>query len=101
MTNTEANAHAYEFWARKQRERIHDKKVADILAPLDAPHCFGGKRPSLEQDYYDLFNRPNVHIIDVKKNGIKEVQPKGIVTEDGQLHEFDVIALATGKVLLL
>jgi cation diffusion facilitator CzcD-associated flavoprotein CzcO len=96
LTNEEANAHAYEFWARKQRARIHDKEVADILVPLEAPHAFGGKRPSLEQDYYDLFNKPSVHIVDVRKNNIKEIVPQGIVTEDGKLHEVDVIALATG-----
>jgi cation diffusion facilitator CzcD-associated flavoprotein CzcO len=32
----------------------------------------------------------------VKKYPIKEVTAKGIVTEDGKLHEVDVIALATG-----
>ncbi|MCJ1357504.1 MAG: hypothetical protein MMC33_007500 [Icmadophila ericetorum] len=91
-----ANRAAYDFWAKKTRPRINDPKTRDILAPLEPPHAFGTKRPSLEQDYYEQFNKPNVHVIDVNQNHIKEFQPKGIVTADGQLHEFDVIALATG-----
>jgi cation diffusion facilitator CzcD-associated flavoprotein CzcO len=37
-----------------------------------------------------------VHCVDVKKTPIKEVVKNGIVTFDGKLHEFDIIALATG-----
>lgn len=96
LFDKEANRAAYDFWAKKTRPRIHDDKTRDILAPLEPPHAFGTKRPSLEQDYYEQFNKPNVHIVSVKENPIKEFTPKGIVTADGKLHEFDVIALATG-----
>jgi len=50
----------------------------------------------LEQDYYDQFNRPNVHCVSIKNNAIVEIAPKGIITADGKLHECDIIALATG-----
>jgi cation diffusion facilitator CzcD-associated flavoprotein CzcO len=66
------------------------------MAPLDPPHPFGAKRPSLEQDYYESFNQPNIHAISVKKTPIVEVVPEGILTSDGKLHELDIIALATG-----
>ena len=92
----DANRQAYDFWAKKTRARIQDPVKRDILAPLEPPHAFGTKRPSLEQDYYEQFNKPNFNVVDIKKNPIVEVQPKGIVTADGKLHEFDVIALATG-----
>lgn len=41
-------------------------------------------------------DKPNVHIIDINKNPVKEVTEEGIVTEDGKLHRLDILALATG-----
>lgn len=41
-------------------------------------------------------DKPNVHIIDINKNPVKEVVPEGIVTEDGKTHPIDILALATG-----
>lgn len=96
LFDKEANRHHYDFWAKKTRARINDSAIADILAPLEPPHAFGTKRPSLEQDFYEQFNKPNVHVVDVKKNPVVEVRPRGIVTADGTLHEVDLIALATG-----
>ncbi|MCJ1475801.1 hypothetical protein MMC13_004465 [Lambiella insularis] len=96
LKDLHANRAAYDFWAQKTRPRILDPVKRDILAPLEPVHAFGTKRPSLEQDYYEQFNKPNVHVVDLRKNPIVEVQPKGIVTADGTLHEVDIIALATG-----
>ena len=96
LHDTKANRAAYDFWAKKTRARIQDPTKRDILAPLEPPHAFGTKRPSLEQDYYEKFNNPNVHVVDIKKNPIVEIKPNGILTEDGKLHKVDVIALATG-----
>lgn len=96
LFDKKANDQAYNFWAKKTRERIKDPKKRDILAPLEAPHAWGTKRPSLEQDYYEQLDRPENEVVDVKNNPIVEVRENGIVTADGQLREFDVIALATG-----
>ena len=92
----EPNHEAYKFWAKKTRARIDDPRKRDILAPLEPPHAFGTKRPSLEQDYYEQFNKPNVDLVDIKANPVKEVVEGGIVLEDGTIQELDVIALATG-----
>ena len=43
-----------------------------------------------------MLDKPGNKVVDVNKNPIKEVTEKGIVLSDGTLHEFDVIALATG-----
>jgi cation diffusion facilitator CzcD-associated flavoprotein CzcO len=91
-----ANREAYNFWAKKTRARITDPEKREILAPLEPPHAFGTKRPSLEQNYYEMLDRPENKVIDVNKTPIKEITEKGIVTSDGKLHEVDVIALATG-----
>lgn len=96
LFENKANREAYNFWAKKTRARITDPEKREILAPLEPPHAFGTKRPSLEQNYYEMLDRPENKVVDVKKTPIKEFTEKGIVTEDGKLHEFDVIALATG-----
>jgi len=96
LFDMEANRQAYNFWAKKTRARITDPKKREILAPLEPPHAFGVKRPSLEQNYYEMLDRPENNVIDVKKTPIERFTEKGIVTSDGKEHEFDVIALATG-----
>jgi cation diffusion facilitator CzcD-associated flavoprotein CzcO len=96
MIDPAANREVYKFWAKKTRARINDPKLKDALAPLEPLHAFGTKRPSLEQDYYEQFNKPHVHLVDIKNNPISELQPNGIVTTDGKLHEVDFIAIATG-----
>ncbi|KAJ5294060.1 hypothetical protein PENANT_c009G11212 [Penicillium antarcticum] len=96
MTDDAANRESYQFWAKKTRARINDPTLKDALAPLEPLHAFGTKRPSLEQDYYEQFNKPHVHLVDIKNHPIAELQPNGIVTTDGKLHEVDFIAIATG-----
>ncbi|KAK3628482.1 hypothetical protein LTR56_003861 [Elasticomyces elasticus] len=96
ITDQRANDEAYNFWMRKRRAEIQDPVKRDILAPEVQPHPFGGKRPSLEQDYYKQMDKSHVTIVPVKNNPITRVTEKGIVTEDGILHEVDIIALATG-----
>jgi cation diffusion facilitator CzcD-associated flavoprotein CzcO len=96
LFDNEANRQAYDFWAKKTRARITDPAKREILAPLEPPHAFGTKRPSLEQNYYEQLDRPENKVVDVKKTPIEKFTEKGIVTSDGNLHEFDVIALATG-----
>lgn len=99
LYDNKANREAYNFWAKKQRARIHDARKRDLLAPLEPPHPFGVKRPCLEQNYYEQFNRPNVDVVDISlKSGtkIEEFTETGIKTSDGKHYEFDVIAIATG-----
>jgi len=96
MRDPLANREAYNFWARKTRARIPDPVKRDILAPLEPPHPFAGKRISLEQDFYEQMSKPHVTIVNLRTNPVSHVEPRGIVASDGQLHEFDIIAIATG-----
>lgn len=96
MGDETANVEAYNFWRKKVRARITDPQKAALLAPEKPPHAFGGRRVSLEQDFYEQMDKPNVHIVDIKANPVREVVKEGIVTEDGKLHVLDIIALATG-----
>ncbi|OJZ81076.1 hypothetical protein ASPFODRAFT_146628 [Aspergillus luchuensis CBS 106.47] len=96
LFDAKASRVIYDFWARKVRARIEDPVKRDLLAPLEPPHPWGVKRPSLELDYYDQFNRPNVDIVDVRNNPIDSFTEKGIRMADGTEYEFDVICVATG-----
>jgi cyclohexanone monooxygenase len=72
---------------------VKDPATAEKLCPTD--HPFGSKRPPIDTDYLVTFNRDNVELLDLKKDPIVEITPKGILTESG-LHELDMIAYATG-----
>ncbi|KAF2019096.1 cyclopentanone 1,2-monooxygenase [Aaosphaeria arxii CBS 175.79] len=93
----EANNEAYKFWRDKTRAKINDPKVAEILAPTEQPYAFGCKRISLEQGYFEIYNQPNVSLVDTSSKGtpIVEITEKGIKTSEKE-HEFDFIVCATG-----
>jgi cation diffusion facilitator CzcD-associated flavoprotein CzcO len=95
IVNRESNHLAYEFWRDKTRARIKDPLVAETLAPMNPPHPFGAKRPSLEQWYYEVFNQDNVVLVDVRAEAIHEITPSGVRTATRH-HDLDVLVLATG-----
>lgn len=96
LTSPRANREAYAFWRDKTRARIHDPVKRDILAPKKPPHAFGTKRPSLESSYFEVFNQPNVDLVDLKSDKIAEVTPRGVRMASGAFHKLDVIVVATG-----
>lgn len=96
LTDPIASEHAYNFWRKKVIQRIERPHVAEILAPERALYHFGTKRATLEQTYYEVYNRSNVSLIDLRSNPIKEVVPEGIITADATLHALDILVLATG-----
>ena len=95
LLNEEANRAAYKFWRDKTLMRIKDPAVAEILAPTEPIHPFGVKRPSLEQHFYEIFNQPNVSLVDLRTNPIERVTRGGIKTAAGE-HDLDILVLATG-----
>ena len=95
LLNEEANRTAYKFWRNKTRARINDPAVAEILAPTEPIHPFGVKRPSLEQNFYEIFNQPNVKLVDLRSTPIERVTRKGIKTAAAE-YELDILVLATG-----
>jgi cation diffusion facilitator CzcD-associated flavoprotein CzcO len=93
LTNREANAVISEFVARKIRERVKDPNVAEKLIPKD--HGFGTRRVPMETKYYEVYNQPNVVLVDIKETPIERITPKGIKTSAAE-YEFDIIIYATG-----
>jgi cation diffusion facilitator CzcD-associated flavoprotein CzcO len=95
LLNEEANRAAYKFWRDKTRVRINDPAVAEILAPTEPIHPFGVKRPSLEQNFYEIFNQPSVKLVDLRSTPIERVTRNAIKTAAGE-YELDILVLATG-----
>jgi cation diffusion facilitator CzcD-associated flavoprotein CzcO len=88
-----ANAELSEFIADKIRSRVHDPVVAEKLIPKD--HGFGVQRVPMETRYYEAYNRPNVHLVDLQETPIERITPTGIRTTEHD-YAFDVIVYATG-----
>ena len=95
LSNLESNRLSYDFWRDKVRARIHDESLHESLAPTDPPYPFGTKRPSLEQNFYDIFNQANVSLVDLKLDPLVEITESGVRTEAGDV-DLDVLVLATG-----
>lgn len=51
------------------------------------------KRLIISPDFYDAIQRPNAELV---TDGIERVEPAGVRTKEGRLHELDVLVLATG-----
>lgn len=98
-TDVEANEGACEFIRGKIDEIVKDPEKAKKLKPYDVyarrPLCDGNA--SNGQKYFEQFNRDNVDIVDLKETPIQQVEPAGVRTSDGVLHELDVLILATGS----
>jgi cation diffusion facilitator CzcD-associated flavoprotein CzcO len=91
--NDDANAEFSEFMADKIRSRVKDPVLAEKLIPKD--HGFGVQRVPLETNYYEAYNRDNVHLVDLKETPIERITPAGIRTTERE-YGFDVIVYATG-----
>jgi cation diffusion facilitator CzcD-associated flavoprotein CzcO len=95
LIDERANRAAYDFWRDRTRARITDPGVAAVLAPETPPYPFGTKRPSLEQDYYEVFNQDNVHLVDLRQTPIVEITSDGVLT-NAEHYDVDLLVLATG-----
>ena len=93
LTDRRANALITDFVARKIRQRVEDPLVAEKLIPKN--HGFGTRRVPLETNYYEVYNQPNVRLVDLRETPIERITPEGIRTGDAE-HELDMIVYATG-----
>src|SRR3989440_10083782 len=89
----EANALISDFITRKIRQRVKDPIVAGKLIPKN--HGFGTRRVPLESGYFEVYNQPNVKLVDIRETPIERITPTGIKTSDAE-YEFDIIIYATG-----
>jgi len=93
LTDRAANRAISDFVARKIRERVKDPATAEKLIPRN--HGFGTRRVPLETRYYEVYNQPNVRLVDIKATPIERITETGIETGDAT-YDFDMIIYATG-----
>ncbi|CAN5473718.1 NAD(P)/FAD-dependent oxidoreductase [soil metagenome] len=80
----EAFGHSY------LRSQVHDPGLRDKLTPQYAVGC---KRPGFHNTYLSTYNRDDVQLV---TEPIVTVRDCGVETADGEVHECDVLVLATG-----
>ena len=93
LIDRKANATISDFVARKIRLRVKDPETAEKLIPKN--HGFGTRRLPLETHYYEVYNRDNVELVDIKETPIERLTRDGIRTTEKD-YEFDIIIFATG-----
>jgi cyclohexanone monooxygenase len=93
MRMPDLNDEVCEHVRDRVRQMVRDPKVAERLVPRG--YAIGAKRPCVDTDYYDTFNRENVRLVDLRETPIETITETGVRTTAGETP-FDVIVFATG-----
>ena len=93
MTDVEANEVVCAFVRNKIRSIVSDPETAELLCPKTYP--IGGKRLCIGNGYYEMYNRENVTLVDVKSSPIVGFSETGLLTKDAE-WDVDVVVMATG-----
>ncbi|KAL3456176.1 putative flavoprotein [Aspergillus heterothallicus] len=88
-TDREANRLYSEFMADKIQARVSDPKLAEALIPKD--HGFGLRRVPLESGYFEVYDSPKVHLVNLRETPFERATECGLVTADGTEYELDVM----------
>ena len=92
-TDRRANEFVANFVRDKIRSRVRDKAVAEKLVPRGYPYAT--KRLCVETDYLEIYNRPNVTLVDLRETPLKRADTGGLATTERHF-KFDAIVSATG-----
>ena len=71
-------------------EVVTDPELREKLRPNYRAGC---KRLVLAEGFYQALQKPNASVV---TSAIERIEPTGVRTRDGDLHELDVLVLATG-----
>jgi cation diffusion facilitator CzcD-associated flavoprotein CzcO len=93
LISQEANDIMADFVRAKIDTVVEDPVIAEKLKPHGYP--IFSRRPCLDTDYYEAFNRDNVTLVDCISEPIEEITPGGIRTRAQEI-KLDVIIAATG-----
>lgn len=72
------------------RLSVRDRALRAKLTPTDQPMC---KRQVMAGNFYRAVQKPGVQVV---TDAIEHIEPRGVVTTDGTLHELDLLVYATG-----
>lgn len=88
--NSERMSEIEERCLRDLEDNVHDEVLREKLRPKYRAGC---KRLVVSPDFFEKVQRPNATVV---TSPIERVEPGGVRTGDGVLHELDVLVLATG-----
>ena len=77
---------------RRVESVVTDRATADALKPYYHYFC---KRPGFSDHYLDIYNRPNVRLVDTGGRGVERITKTGVVVA-GEEYPIDCLVLATG-----
>jgi cation diffusion facilitator CzcD-associated flavoprotein CzcO len=80
----------HEFCKAHLENSVSDPELREKLRPDYRAGC---KRLILSTNFYEAIQRPNAKLV---TEAIERIEPKGVRTRDSELHEVDVLVLATG-----
>ncbi|KAL9096973.1 MAG: hypothetical protein Q9165_000937 [Trypethelium subeluteriae] len=91
IKGSEENRDMTDFAIKQMSTKLkHDPYLCEKLIPKWELGC---RRVTPGEGYLEAFTQPNVSLTN---STITRITPEGIQTEDGKLHELDVIVCATG-----
>ena len=93
LINQAANDTAAAFLKGRIRATVRDPQTAEALADIN--HPYAAKRPPIDTNFFETFNRDNVSLVDLRTDPIECITPRGIRTR-GAEHALDIIVFATG-----
>ncbi|WP_456386085.1 flavin-containing monooxygenase [Profundibacter sp.] len=91
-TDMDANKAATDFVTKKILEIVKDPETAKKLIPTD----IYAKRPLCGTNYFEVYNRDNVSLVDVKADPVAQITETGVKLVSGAEHDLDVLIFATG-----
>ncbi len=75
---------AADLYREMVRRVVDDPEIAEALSPRDFP--IGCKRPIIDIDYFETFNRDNVTLVDLRKGGDRGDHPRRHPDRAGRLR---------------
>jgi cation diffusion facilitator CzcD-associated flavoprotein CzcO len=93
LSSNEANQTAANFIRQKILQIVKDPQKAAVLTDID--HPFAAKRPPIDSNYFETYNRDNVSLVNLRATPIEQIVPEGIKTAH-KTYELDIIVFATG-----
>src|SRR5262249_22534392 len=93
LVDKAANDTAADFIRAKIRSIVKDPATAAVLADID--HPYAAKRPPIDTDYFETYNRDTVALVDLRAEPIEAITRTGIRTRRAE-YPLDIIVFATG-----
>ncbi|KAA1421875.1 SidA/IucD/PvdA family monooxygenase [Nocardioides humilatus] len=79
------------FLTKYIKDELGDREdLYEACIPEYPPY---GKRPLLDNGWFRTVQRDDVELV---TDGVREITPTGVVTDDGTVHEADIVVWATG-----